>query len=234
MLKNFVENTIGWAGTWTPPRGKAKQFKRQSKRDGHIEETHVASTLNINDSRDVDNDVNRPFVDEIQCKEAIPNVIEKIPANSRSIQDDQMLSLEALQSQIQALTKEVNGNTTALENISEPKTDSNPLLVQESKNEVDCLKEKIYKLMDENKLLKNENNENIERINNLSFILADLQQKTKNAEQERDSVITAMRLLIAETNTPIRKRAVKVWRTVASYTETRLVRLLFLVRKLTK
>jgi regulator of replication initiation timing len=53
------------------------------------------------------------------------------------------------------------------------------LLVQESKNEVDCPKEKIYKLMDENKLLKNENNENIERINNLSFILADLQQKTK-------------------------------------------------------
>ena len=107
--------------------------------------------MNINDSRDV-NDVNRPFVDEIQCEEAIPNVIENIPANSCSIQDDQMLSLEALQSQIQALTKEVNGNTAALENIREPKMDSNPLLVQESKNEVDCLKEKIYELMDENKL----------------------------------------------------------------------------------
>ena len=69
----------------------------------------------------------------VQCEEAIPNVIEKIPANSRSIQDDQMLSLEALQSQIQDLTKEVNGNTAALENIREPKMDSNPLLVQESK-----------------------------------------------------------------------------------------------------
>ena len=145
----------------------------------------------------------------VQCKEAIPNVIEKIPANSRSIQDDQMLSLEALQSQIQALTKEVNGNTAALENIREPKMDSNPLLVQESKNEVDCLKEKIYKLMDENKLLKNENNENIERINNLSFILADLQQKTKNAEQERDSVITAMRLLIAETNSVVENNVIE-------------------------
>ena len=54
--------------------------------------------------------------------------------------------------------------------------------------------------MDENKHLKNENNDLTERINNLSYILADLQQKTKNAEQERDSVITAMRLLIAETN----------------------------------
>ena len=182
--------------------------KEASKNDGHIDETHVTSTLNINDSRDV-NDVNRPFVDEIQCEEAIPRVIEKIPANSCSIQDDQMLSLEALQSQIQALTKEVNGNTAALENIREPKMDSNPLLVQESKNEVDCLKEKIYKLMDENKLLKNENNENIERINNLSFILADLQQKTKNAEQERDSVITAMRLLIAETNSVVENNVIE-------------------------
>ena len=54
--------------------------------------------------------------------------------------------------------------------------------------------------MDETKHLKNENNDLTERINNLSYILADLQQKTKNAEQERDSVITAMRLLIAETN----------------------------------
>jgi hypothetical protein len=66
--------------------------KEASKNDGHIDETHVTSTLNINDSRDV-NDVNRPFVDEIQCEEAIPRVIEKIPANSCSIQDDQMLSL---------------------------------------------------------------------------------------------------------------------------------------------
>jgi hypothetical protein len=47
--------------------------KEASKQDGHIEETHVTSTLNIND-------VNRSFVDEIQCEEAIPNVIEKIPA----------------------------------------------------------------------------------------------------------------------------------------------------------
>jgi hypothetical protein len=50
--------------------------KEASKQDGHIEETHVTSTLNINDSRDV-NDVNRPFVDEIQCEEAIPNLSEK-------------------------------------------------------------------------------------------------------------------------------------------------------------
>ena len=54
--------------------------------------------------------------------------------------------------------------------------------------------------MDENKHLKSEKNYLTERISNLSYILVDLQQKTKNAEQERDSVITAMRLPIAETN----------------------------------
>ena len=48
--------------------------------------------------------------------------------NGCFIQDGQMLSLEALQSQIQALTKEVSGNTATLENMREQ---SNPLLPQE-------------------------------------------------------------------------------------------------------
>ena len=34
-------------------------------------------------------------------------------------------------------------------------------------------------------------------------------------------------IVVCYLNTPIRKRAVKVWRTVASYTKTRLVRLIF-------
>ena len=63
--------------------------------------------------------------------------------------------------------------------------------------------------MDENKHLKSEKNDLTERINNLSYILADLQQKTKNAEQERDSVITAMRLLIAETNGVMENNVIK-------------------------
>ena len=86
---------------------------------------------------------------------------------------------------------------------------SSPVLIQESKNETDCLKEKNYQLMDENKHLKSEKNDLTERINNLSYILADLQQKTKNAEQERDSVITAMRLLIAETNGVMENNVIK-------------------------
>ena len=39
-----------------------------------------------------------------------------------------------------------------------------------------------------------------ERINNLSYILADLQGKAKNAEQEKESLITAMRLLVEDSN----------------------------------
>ena len=44
-----------------------------------------------------------------------------------------------------------------------------------------------------------------ERTNNLSHTLADLQGKAKNAELERDSLITAMRLLVLESNTDDKK-----------------------------
>ena len=69
---------------------------------------------------------------------------------------------------------------------------SNPLLVQESKNEADWQKEN-------EQTFKKRKNDLTERISNLLYILSDLQQKTKNAEQERDSVITA----IAETNSVV-------------------------------
>ena len=38
------------------------------------------------------------------------------------------------------------------------------------------------------------------RINNLTYILADLQGKVKSAEQEKESLITAMRLLVEDSN----------------------------------
>ena len=44
--------------------GKLANSSEGSKQDGHVEGRHVTSTLNINDSRDV-NDLNRPFVDEM-------------------------------------------------------------------------------------------------------------------------------------------------------------------------
>ena len=46
------------------------------KQDGHVEETRATSNLNTNDLGDV-SDVNRLSVDEIQCEEAIPNLIKK-------------------------------------------------------------------------------------------------------------------------------------------------------------
>ena len=42
--------------------------------------------------------------------------------------------------------------------------------------------------------------QNQERINNLSYILANLQGKAKNAEQEKESTITAMGLLVEDSN----------------------------------
>ena len=66
------------------------------------------------------------------------------PANNYFIQDDQMLSLETLQRQIQILTKEVNGNKAALESIRELRMKSSPVLIQESKNETVCFKRKKF------------------------------------------------------------------------------------------
>ena len=43
--------------------GELANSSEGSKQDGHVEGRHVTSTLNIDESRDV-NDVNRPFVDE--------------------------------------------------------------------------------------------------------------------------------------------------------------------------
>lgn len=54
--------------------------------------------------------------------------------------------------------------------------------------------------MGKNANLKNENSDLQEKINNLSYILADLQGKVKNAEQEKESLTSAMRLLVEDLN----------------------------------
>lgn len=66
--------------------------------------------------------------------------------------------------------------------------------------EMDNLKTENLKLMNENLNLKNENHNWKERVNNLSYISADLQGKAKNAEEQKDSLITAMGLLIENSN----------------------------------
>jgi hypothetical protein len=67
-------------------------------------------------------------------------------------------------------------------------------------NQVENLKEENSILKSENLSLPSENKDLIERTNNLSYILADLQGKAKTAEEERDSMITAMRLLVLESS----------------------------------
>ena len=66
--------------------------------------------------------------------------------------------------------------------------------------EMDNLKMENHKLLNENIDLKSENNDLNERVNNLSYTLADLQGKAKIAEDVKDSLITAMRLLIEDSN----------------------------------
>ena len=76
----------------------------------------------------------------------------------------------------------------------------NQAKLQELENELARVRKENHKLSSENMKLKSENGELMEKTNNLSYILADLQGKAKVAEEERDSVITAMRLLVAESN----------------------------------
>ena len=139
-LQCFVKEVLNFSdGTWSCSWG-AKQYKSRSidlrwysdsksitlngELKDHIKE-QLISLASI--AKELDNSNHN---DEIQCKEVIANnnVIRKTRTNRCFIQDNQMLSLEDLQSQIQALTKEVSGNTATLENMREQ---SNPLLLQE-------------------------------------------------------------------------------------------------------
>jgi lysophospholipase L1-like esterase len=109
-------------------------------------------------------------------------------------------SLEYLNNQLEALNKAVFTNTAAIKSLIENTNDSKQPNYQELENEIGILKEKNRKLTDKNANLKNENSDLEVRINNLTYILADLQGKVKSAEQEKESLITAMRLLVEDSN----------------------------------
>ena len=126
-------------GTWSCPGG-AKQYKSKS-----IDLRWYSDSKSITLNRELKDQIKEQLIslasvakeldncnhnDEIQCKEAIVNdsVIKETRTNGCFMQDGQMFSLEALQDQIQALTKEVSGNTATLENM---RGQSNPLLPQE-------------------------------------------------------------------------------------------------------
>ena len=111
------------------------------------------------------------------------------------------LSLEFLNSHLEAIAKEVHANKTAVNKILDEYTRGiKQAKLQELENELARVRKENHKLSSENMKLKSENGELMEKTNNLSYILADLQGKAKVAEEERDSVITAMRLLVAESN----------------------------------
>ena len=109
-------------------------------------------------------------------------------------------SLEYLNNQLEALNKAVFTNTAAIKSLIENTNDSKQPNYQELENEIGILKEKNRKLTDKNANLKNENSDLEVRINTLTYILADLQGKVKSAEQEKESLITAMRLLVEDSN----------------------------------
>ncbi len=109
-------------------------------------------------------------------------------------------SLEYLNNQLEALNKAVFTNTAAIKSLIENTNDSKQPNYQELEIEIGILKEKNRKLTDKNANLKNENSDLEVRINNLTYILADLQGKAKSDEQEKESLITAMRLLVEDSN----------------------------------
>ena len=207
-LQMLVEEGINISnGVWSSPGGGAKQFKAKDidlrwysdnqsitlngKLKEAIKEQLISMASVSNQLTDVvkesDEGNQENYKENSSCKQS-----------SESERSSELHSLEHLSNQLGALTKEVCANTAAIKmfNTSEYKQPN----YQELQNNIDTLKEKNRELTDKNTNLKNENNDLHERINNLSYILADLQGKAKNAEQEKESLITAMRLLVEDSN----------------------------------
>ena len=127
-LQSFVREALNLSdGLWSSPGGYGKLYQGKdvalrwysdtksiilSGKLAKEFEERLNSMASI--SQDLANDKNMPPAH---------------PANNYSIQDDQMLSLEALQRQIQILTKEVNGNKAALESIRKLRMKSSPVLI---------------------------------------------------------------------------------------------------------
>ena len=101
------------------------------------------------------------------------------------IKDSMPLSLESLNSKLKVLINDVNANTAAIKLFSHD-------------SEKERLRRDNVKLANENSDLKHENGKLKERVDNLNYILADLNGKAKNAEDEKNSLITAMRLLLED------------------------------------
>ena len=197
LLQTFVEEVLSLSnGVWSCPGGDAKQYKAEDIDIRWYPETQ-SITLTGKAKDEIKEKLLSVAAIQIQLASTVNedfdqngHVDETITHSSQK--DNSTLSLETLSSQLEAISKDVNANATAIKLFTEHANSHN--------TEMDNLKMENHKLLNENIDLKSENNDLNERVNNLSYTLADLQGKAKIAEDEKDSLITAMRLLIEDSN----------------------------------
>jgi outer membrane murein-binding lipoprotein Lpp len=197
LLQTFVEEVLSLSnGVWSCPGGDAKQYKAEDIDIRWYPETQ-SITLNGKAKDEIKEKLLSVAAIQVQLASTVNedfdqngHVDETITHSSQK--DNSTLSLETLSSQLEAISKDVNANATAIKLFTEHANAHN--------TEMDNLKMENHKLLNENIDLKSENNDLKERVNNLSYTLADLQGKAKIAEDEKDSLITAMRLLIEDSN----------------------------------
>ena len=204
----FVEEGLNISnGVWSSPGIDAKQPKAKD-----IDLRWYSDSQSITLNGKLKEAIKEQLISTASVSNQLTNVVKESDAGNQesykqngsckrsneSERSSELHSLEHLNNQLEALTKEICANTAAIKlfNRSEHKQQN----YQELRNNIDTLKEKNRELVDKNTNLKNENNDLQERINNLSYILADLQGKAKDVGQEKESLITAMRLLVEDSN----------------------------------
>ena len=208
-LQMFVEEGLNISdGIWSSPGGDSKQFKAKD-----IDLRWYSDSQSITLNGKLKEPIKEQLISLASVSKRLRAVKESEAGNqdshnenvsfeqsSESEKSSESHSLENLNNQLEALNKAVFTNTAAIKSLIENTNDSKQPNYQELENEIGILKEKNRKLTDTNANLKNENSDLEARINNLTYILADLQGKAKSAEQEKESLITAMRLLVEDSN----------------------------------
>ena len=206
-LQMFVEEVLNMSdGVWDCPGGEAKRYK-----SGNLDMRWYQDTKSITLNGERKNEIKEKLISLALVSKQVKDSVHEagvvddqysLEDANQNQEDTYQLSLKTLKYQLEALTINVKENKNAIKSISDKRTkDLDQTKVQELEKQLDFLKDENDKLKNENLCLKSENKDLIERTNNLSYILADLQGKAKNAELEKDSLITAMRLLVLESNT---------------------------------
>ena len=197
-LQDFVEEALNLTeGKWSSPGGDTKMYESQ---DVAIKWHMKTQTLTVHEGKN--SQIEEKLMSLALISKKLASNLVNIDADQNDHVDESIicpsqhinssLSLETLSNQLEALSKDVNANMAAIKSFTEHANAYN--------TEIDNLKIQNLKLTNENSDLKNENDSLKERVNNLSYILADLQGKAKNANEEKDSLITAMKLLVEDLN----------------------------------